>query len=106
MVSEINWIGPYSIFPKGDIKSIFNCEDFKLKGVYLWTIKHDNSYLVNYVGITSKSFIERLIEHLNNYYSGKFDIYDSKSFLKGIKHKIYSPLESLSVFLEKYDYLS
>jgi len=86
---EIELFGPYSLIEDKE-PSIFSVPLGKQQGIYLWTIPFENKYLTYYVGKTGKSFISRNLEHIRNYYSGKYTLYDPKEFAKGKKIRLWN----------------
>ncbi|MGD6806541.1 MAG: hypothetical protein ACQCN4_06245 [Candidatus Bathyarchaeia archaeon] len=86
---EIEFFGPYSLIEDKE-PSLFSVQLGKQNGVYLWAIPFENKYLAYYVGETGKSFISRNLEHIRNYYSGKYTLYDPKEFAKGKKIRMWN----------------
>lgn len=81
---RLKFEGPFTWF--GD-ESIFCSKSATEKGVYLQTFPHNDAYLVYYVGTTNKSFLERFQQHLSNYLTGCYHIYDC-SALKNAEKKV------------------
>lgn len=87
MASELislMWHGPFSFFGDQE-KNIFTCTVGKKKGVYLFTIPFESSYLVYYVGETGKDFATRLLQHIQSYLNGFYRVFDPDEFVKGNK---------------------
>ncbi|MBS4027074.1 MAG: hypothetical protein KGZ58_00435 [Ignavibacteriales bacterium] len=96
---NIKWEGPFSLFENQDCESIFSSDKLKSPGLYLWTIPYNDSYLVNYVGISATSILDRLETHIVHYLSGRYTIYDPEKFQNGIKERIYCPSGRVRDFL-------
>lgn len=103
---KIDWEGPFSVCSFGLDKSIFDSEQNELKGIYLWTIKTHKGYLVNYVGITNKSFRQRFATHIEYLYSGKSIIHNLDLFLNGIREPIFKPSGNIVHFMNNYEKIS
>jgi hypothetical protein len=80
--------GPFGFWCHSELPSVFETEAANCGGVYLWTIEHEGRYLTNYVG-KAKSFGKRLHQHLSEFLSGGYYIYEAKSFITGRKKEIY-----------------
>ena len=68
---------------------VFKSELASKKGIYLFTIPYNQSFLTYYVGETGKTFLERLAEHLRSYLTGQYHIYEKDAFVKGEKKLIF-----------------
>jgi hypothetical protein len=72
----INWHGPFHWCTE------FLHQPIALKsGIYLWTIPYQQKYLIYYIGETERPFVSRMSEHLQNYYSGAYQIFRPAQFL-------------------------
>lgn len=98
MILKLKWEGPFYFEDHHSNKNIFKSSLSKNKGVYLCTIEKENKYLINYVGITEKSFSERFSRHIEDIYCGKSSIYDLKLLQLGTKKPIYIPTGSVLDF--------
>jgi hypothetical protein len=102
MEIQLKWEGPYALVGSESKKSIFEINSVDSCGIYLWTTKYSTKYLVNYVGMTSKSFKQRLIEHIEYYYTGKYTVYDTKHFTNAELVARYIPKGNILDFASKY----
>jgi len=102
MEIPLKWEGPFSLFSSESNKSIFEINNVNYPGIYLWTTKYSTEYLVNYVGMTSKSFKQRFIEHIEYYYTGKYTVYDVKYFKNAELVCKYIPNGNILDFVNKY----
>lgn len=52
MEMQVQWFGPFVLVPQTEFdgKWVFDQPECDAPGLYLWTIKHEGEYLVNYVG--------------------------------------------------------
>jgi hypothetical protein len=83
----IEFEGPYSFIDYGDLPSILKSP---LKnGIYLWAIPVDDKELIRYVGMTTRTFGERMLEHLKAYLSGDYGIYDPIELQSGRRVKLW-----------------
>lgn len=98
----IHLLGPFKLF---DEKQNFIL-DHKLinqPGIYFWTVKIDDAHLINYVGISSKSIKDRMLQHFKLFISGDYDIYETSALEKGILNKKYIPSEDYADYLKNID---
>ncbi len=72
--------GPFGWVGK---KTIFNSVDNTLSGLYFFTVKIGKDYLIEYVGITKRSYLVRFEEHIREFLSGGYKICDPEKFSKG-----------------------
>lgn len=100
-MNDLEIIGPIKF---KDLDSITLSDTLNKKGIYLWTIKKDDDYLVHYVGETGNSFKNRLDEHLKSLKTGKYRIYDPVEFLKAQKKLLWNPY--FKGALRRQNYLS
>ena len=84
----VKWFGPYCLVGNKD-ENIFTNLLGEKKGVYLLAIPFEGKHLVYYVGETGVSFAQRLLQHIQNYLSGFYRIFDPDNFLKGKKDLIW-----------------
>jgi len=83
---NINWKGPLSIPGYENTNGLNSIPD--LEGVYLFTFKFNDGYLLYGAGITN-STKRRLKEHIREYKKGNYTILDMKSAKKGIRNEIW-----------------
>jgi hypothetical protein len=84
---ELEWRGPYSWVDPATTR-VFRFPEVKQAGVYLWTIPYDDGYLIYYVGQTHL-FQERLKDHLGNYRSGGWRVFDPAQFALGTQELLW-----------------
>ena len=100
--------GPFNLV--GD-NSLFNIAEGNLSGLYIFTIKVKDRYLIEYVGITTRDFKTRFLEHIPQLLSGGYQLYDmgklrdDKEFLVW-KGKYGENTDDITVFLNNYQYFS
>lgn len=86
--------GPFSWPGTADAPCVFECQQGKSAGVYLWAIAHPEGYLVYYVGETGRSFAQRLLEHYREHASAFYHLNSPKEFTMG---------ERVAVWPGRYD---
>ena len=72
-----------------DLHQLFQTDESKKFGVYLWTIKHEEQYLVHYVGETGTSFAQRTNEHIKCLLNGHYCINDPEKLANGVRVKLW-----------------
>ena len=104
---NIRATGPFGWIGK---KSIFNSsEDNALSGLYFFTVKIGKDYLIEYVGITKRSYLIRFEEHICEYLSGGYRICEPAGFSKGEHIALWQGRfgtkgeKDISKFLKKYN---
>ena len=70
---RLNWRGPFRWFGKNS-SVVFDQPEAKLPGIYLFTFRHKNGFLIYSAGLTNKSFNSRLFDHLKHYLCGDYNI--------------------------------
>jgi len=82
---RLTWRGPLSFYSDQGVPCVFEDEFTRTHcGVYLWTFEHEGSYLVNYVGKTTRTFGVRFREELE-YELGQELKVDVDLLLQGIR---------------------
>jgi len=87
---HLNWHGPFSLFGREAVPCVFDdALANETYGVYVWTIEHAGSHLINYVGKvycgnSNRTFAIRFREELD-YESGKNLCVDVDLFFTGIR---------------------
>lgn len=69
--------------------SVFSDPAGQHSGVYLWTVESDRGHMVFYVGMTTRPFSVRMREHLSEYLSGMYSIYDISKFREGRRERLW-----------------
>ena len=87
--------------------SIFRIKEKELNGLYFFTFKYNNEYLIEYVGITTRTYDIRFFEHVREFLSGGYKIYDLEMLLKGELLLIWNgrfgkKKDGISQFLDNY----
>jgi hypothetical protein len=65
--------GPFALVGEN---SILKAPEGGLSGLYLFTFKPKDKHIIEYVGITTRDFKTRLYEHIYNFLSGRYQLYD------------------------------
>lgn len=99
---KIKLLGPYKIFDENQ-NFILNQNLIDQAGIYFWTVKINEEHLINYVGVSSKSIKDRLLQHIKCFLSGDYDIYETSDLEKGILNKIYVPNEDYSNYIKNIE---
>lgn len=82
---KLELFGPYKLFGNGIL--LFDVDVSQKRGIYFWTIRYGNGYLVDYIGETGKTFHQRMKEHMIETMGGNYRICDPEMLLQG-KEKI------------------
>ena len=104
---HLTWHGPFSLFADQGVPCVFDDPRANATyGVYVWTIEHAGSHLVNYVGKTygsnsSRTFAIRFAEELD-YESGKNLCVDVDLFFTGIRKEIPAHRNRVDEVLKAY----
>lgn len=103
----VTFQGPYCFFKNGDFPAIFSIPVENQKGVYIWTISVGDKELVHYIGITGRTFGERMEEHIKGYLSGtdKYAIFDPENLKKGRLVRVWDGLwrgAEAEIFIKRY----
>jgi hypothetical protein len=80
-IIKLKMKGPFNLIGR---ENIFNIEDGYSSGIYFLTVKVGKRSLIEYVGITTRSFKDRFTEHIRELLSGGYQLYD---FEKLKEHK-------------------
>lgn len=100
--------GPFSLTGQ---ESLFKVKEIKLSGLYVFTFKIEDKYLIEYVGITTRDFKTRFLEHIRELLSGGYKLYDfqklknNESFLTW-KGRYDNDNYDIVDFLDNYPYFS
>lgn len=81
-------------------------------GIYIFTIKIDKKYVIEYVGITARKFQQRFLEHIKEILSGGYVLYDLEK-MKSVGDDFFvwngrfgKNREKMSDFFKNYNNLS
>jgi hypothetical protein len=110
---SVKWFGPYNFVENQD-DNVFTCSMSQSKGVYLFTIPYEGKFLIYYVGETSNSLANRLLQHIQNYLSGFYRVFEPEEFVKGRKVLVWGGMwkpdrkeaQLISEFLKRQSELS
>jgi len=80
-IINVQFFGPYKL-SKGD-RVLFNENISINQGIYLWTVKYKDAYLIDYIGETSRTFHQRMREHLIELMGDNYRICDPEMLLQG-----------------------
>lgn len=107
-VVNLKLSGPYKLF--GNRAQLFFDADVSQKnGIYLWTIKYGNGYLIDYIGETGKTFSKRMKEHLIEMLGGNYRICDPDMLLQGKERIVWNGLwrkgtrDNIGKFIRDYE---
>lgn len=97
------WYGPYS-WPQFEMKS--NLPPLpKHPGIYLWTVKYLNGYLIYAAGITRRLIPTRFREHTRKYIAGDYNVLNISSMQQGVRKEVWHgwgwSLEKRAAFAEQ-----
>jgi hypothetical protein len=106
--NTLNWLGPFKWYDKYG-RSIFQQKQINEYGLYMFTIKKKDGYLIHYIGETGRSFESRFTEHISCYLSGRYKIFAPDDFSNGdLKNVIWNVEKGeykMNEFLLKHDFL-
>jgi hypothetical protein len=100
--------GPFSLIGK---ENIFNSRSSDLSGIYFFTFYIGDLILIEYTGITTRSFKERFLEHIKELLSGGYKIYDLGKLRNNKEFVIWNgrygkDTDNMSVFFNNYNNFS
>ena len=100
--------GPFTLV---GYNSLFNAPENNLSGLYVFSIKLKDKYLIEYVGITTRDFRTRLLEHLRELLSGGYQLYDLQKLENNEPFVVWKgrygkDVDDNTVFLDNYSYFS
>jgi len=90
----LSWLGPYAWpgIPSqlGSLAPLGKTSETQRGGVYLMTVEYEaGGYIIFGVGITGRPFAKRFAEHRRSYLTGSYNILDTPSLRRGIRHQIW-----------------
>lgn len=95
-------LGPFNL-EKGSDKYLLNQNRFNGAGIYFWTIKKNDNYYVNYIGISSKDMKNRFFGHVKSYLIGNYDICDQRKLDDLIIEKVYNVQDNFEIFFNNLE---
>lgn len=81
----VSFAGPFSWSGTSDAPSLFDAEERRGSGVYLWTVALPEGHLIYYVGETGRSFGTRFREHYLEHAAAMYHVYSPAEFACGEK---------------------
>ena len=81
-MSQIDFSGPYGICNQHP-RLLFEEPISKTAGVYLWTARTPDGFIVEYVGQTGESFAKRTKDHAIQTFGGNYRICDARLMREG-----------------------
>lgn len=105
---KLKIFGPYKLFGSG-AQLLFDADISKKNGIYFWTVKYGNGYLIDYIGETGRTFRQRMKEHLIETLGGNYRICDPDMLLQGKEKIIWDGLwrrgtrDKIIEFIENYE---
>jgi len=92
-------------------KILFNIPDSNSSGIYFFTIRVNNRYLIEYVGITTRRFKDRFLEHIRELLSGGYKLYDFQKLKNNEQFVVWNrrygkDTDDIAVFLNNYQSFS
>ncbi|MEI7902674.1 MAG: hypothetical protein WCK89_20680 [bacterium] len=81
----VSFMGPFSWPGISDAPSIFDAEEGRQSGIYLWTVPLREGHLIYYVGETGRNFRTRLLEHYMEHAAAMYHVYSPAEFARGEK---------------------
>jgi len=100
--------GPYQLFGNND-NLLFDADTSYQGGIYLWTIRYKNGYLIDYIGKTGNTFRQRMKEHLIQTLGGNYRICNPDMLLQGKEEIIWDGLwrkgtrDKIGEFIKNYE---
>jgi hypothetical protein len=81
----VPFAGPFAWPGTPDTPSVFDGDEARKAGIYLWTVPLPEGHLVYYVGETGRSFNIRLGQHYEELVSARYHVYSAVEFARGEK---------------------
>ena len=84
-------VGPFSWPGAPDAPSIFESEEGRQSGIYLWTVPRPEGHLICYVAETGRSFAQRMLQHHTEHAAGFYHVYSPVEYASGHKLPLFWP---------------
>ncbi len=84
----LHFVGPFSMISDNP-RFLLDDEVAEEPGIYLWTVKGSNGYIIDYVGETGKTIRERFVQHLQDQFVGRYNIFDPDRMRQGDRHYVW-----------------
>ena len=106
----VEFSGPYS-WLGDDHPSVFEAPLGQARGLYIWSINVENTDVIYYVGLTTRPFAERFLEHFKEHASGGYHLHDPREFTAGRKVQLWpgrfgAERQSVQAFIRRYEELA
>lgn len=81
----VSFAGPFSWPGTADARCIYEADQVRKPGIYLWTVPRPDGHLIYYVGETGRSFGIRLRQHYEELAGARYHVYSATEFARGEK---------------------
>jgi hypothetical protein len=81
----VPFAGPFAWPGTPDTPCVYDADEARKIGIYLWTVPLPDGHLVYYVGETGRSFEIRLGQHYEELVSARYHVYSAAEFARGEK---------------------
>ncbi len=81
----VSFFGPFSWYGTPDAPCVYDTDEARNFGIYLWTVPLPDGHLIYYVGETGRSFEIRLRQHHEELISARYHVYSAQEFARGEK---------------------
>lgn len=85
----VSFAGPFSWPGTPDAPSIFDVDEGRGSGIYVWTVPLSEGHLVYYVGETGRSFAVRHDEHYKEHAAANYHVWSPIEFARGEKIELW-----------------
>jgi len=109
-IVKLKLFGPYKLFGEGE--TLFDSDISQKSGIYFWTVKYSDGYLIDYIGETGKTFQERIKEHMIETMGGNYRICDPNKLLQGEEKIVWDGLwrkgtrDKIGEFIQNYEIMA
>ncbi len=105
---KMKMVGPFNLVGE---ENLFNIPEANSPGIYIFTFKINGKYLIEYIGITTRSISTRFLEHIRELFSGGYQLYDFQKMKDNeefvvLKGRYGRDTDDITKFLNNYDYYS
>jgi hypothetical protein len=81
----VSFAGPFSWHGMPHAPCVYDANEARKIGIYLWTVPLPDGHLIYYVGETGRSFEIRLRQHYEELVSARYHVYSAAEFARGEK---------------------
>lgn len=98
---NLDWTGPHGWpgFTEADNLSSIP----RLPGIYLWTFRYEDGYLIYGAGITGRPVSERIAEHTRHYLAGEYNVLDIDAAERGMRKEIWHGWQYAKAHRDEFD---